>query len=228
MRYEDIKTVYSAQGSQFLNVHAHMGKFKGRRNLPYTAITRTIGKLKVSGMELNDGGCDVCEKCELHAKSVLYQAKIGVGGFSEERIEQARLQVAQANEGGAAAMEETLVLAAETEEEPPPMETIEAELQALFEKQPAAVAADVRRRHQRLDEAQRRALHGALVECKRVCLISGPAGAGKSDEIWFMLKVLGKDGMGVMAPRRAARRAQIKRRSTRHCRAVRSSRSSRS
>ena len=32
-------------------------------------------------------------------------------------------------------------------------------------------------------------------------------GAGKSDEIWFMLKVLGKDGMGVMAPTRGATRA---------------------
>ena len=112
-RYEDIKTVYSAQGSQLVNVHARMGKFKGQRNLPYTAVTRAMGKLKVSGVELNDGGCDVREKCELHPKSVLYQAELGVGGFSAERIEQARLQVAQANEGGAA-MEETLVSAAVT------------------------------------------------------------------------------------------------------------------
>ena len=98
--------------------------------------------------------------------------------------------------------------AAEVEEpQPPPLETIEAELQALYAKQPAAVAATVCDRHKRLDEAQRRALHGALLECKRVCLISGPAGAGKSDEIWFMLKVLGKDGMGVMAPTRGATRA---------------------
>ena len=76
-----------------VNVHARMGKFKGQRNLPYTAVTRAMGKLKVSGVELNDGGCDVREKCELHPKSVLYQAELGVGGFSAERIEQARLQV---------------------------------------------------------------------------------------------------------------------------------------
>ena len=72
---------------------------------------------------------------------------------------------------------------------------------------PLCSRARQRDQHPALDEAQRRALHGALIECKRVCLISGPAGAGKSDEIWFMLKVLGKDGMGVMAPTRGATRS---------------------
>ena len=206
-RYEDIRTVYSAQGSQYVNVHVRMGKFKGRRNLPYTAVTRAIKQLKVSGVELDDGGCDVREKCELHAKSVLYQAGLGVGSFSAERIEQARLQVAQAGERSAAPAP-ALAAAAGTEEEPPPsIEMIEAQLQALYAKQPAAIAMDVRARHERLDESQRRALHGAVVECKRVCLISGPAGAGKSDQLWFMCKVLGKDNVGVMAPTRGATRA---------------------
>ena len=97
-RYADILTVYSGQGSQFKNVHVHLGRFKGRRNLVYTAVTRAMEKLKISGIALDDGGCDVRDKCELHPKSVLWQARLGAGSFSAARLAQARLEVGQEEE----------------------------------------------------------------------------------------------------------------------------------
>ena len=94
-RYEDIATVYTAQGSQRDYVHVHAGRFKGARNLLYTACTRAKTALKISGISLCDEGLDLREKMELHPKSVLWQMKLGLGGFSGERVQEAELRVAQ-------------------------------------------------------------------------------------------------------------------------------------
>lgn len=85
--------MYSAQGSQAKNVHVHAGRFKGARNLLYTACTRAIEKLKLSGITMYDGGKDLLEKMELHPKSVLWQVRLGVNVFSAERVAAARLEV---------------------------------------------------------------------------------------------------------------------------------------
>ena len=92
-RYSDIVTVYSAQGSQAKNVHVHADRFKGQRNLLYTACTRPREQLKISGIAVDDGGLDLREKMELHPKSVLWQARLGVGSFSDERVAAAQLEV---------------------------------------------------------------------------------------------------------------------------------------
>ena len=94
-RYEDIATVYTAQGSQRDYVHVHAGRFKGARNLLYTACTRAKTALKISGISLCDEGLDLREKMELHPKSVLWQVKLGLGGFSAERVQEAELRVLQ-------------------------------------------------------------------------------------------------------------------------------------
>jgi hypothetical protein len=92
-RYADIVTVYSAQGSQAKNVHVHARLFKGQRNLLYTACTRAIEKLKISGIEMDDGGLDLRTKMELHPKSVLWQVRLGAGSFSAARVAAAHLEV---------------------------------------------------------------------------------------------------------------------------------------
>ena len=92
-RYSDIVTVYSAQGSQSKNVHVRAGRFKGSRNLLYTACTRAIDKLKISGIVMDDGGCDLRVKMELHPKSVLWQVRLGVHAFSQARVAAAELEV---------------------------------------------------------------------------------------------------------------------------------------
>ena len=92
-RYSDIVTVYSAQGSQARNVHVHEGRFKGARNLLYTACTRAIEKLKISGIAMNDGGKDLRVKMELHPKSILWQVRLGVNVFSAECVAAAKLEV---------------------------------------------------------------------------------------------------------------------------------------
>ena len=38
------------------------------------------------------------DKCELHPKSVLWQARLGAGSFSAARLAQARLEVGQEEE----------------------------------------------------------------------------------------------------------------------------------
>jgi hypothetical protein len=88
-------TVYSAQGSQSKNIHVHAARFKGKRNLLYTACTRAIMKLKISGISITDGGADLMEKMELHPKSVLWHVRLGVGNVSAERIQEAELEIAQ-------------------------------------------------------------------------------------------------------------------------------------
>ena len=93
LRYFDIVTVYSGQGSRYAKAHVRAQRFKGQRNLLYTACTRAAKVLKISGMALDDGGVDLENKMELHPKSVLWQAKQGVGGYSPERIEAAKLEV---------------------------------------------------------------------------------------------------------------------------------------
>ena len=93
VKYSDIMTVYSGQGSQFDNVHVHAGRFKGKRNLLYTATTRAIKKLKLSGIAVDDSGHDLLEKMELHPKSVLWQARLGATCFSTERLAAAELEV---------------------------------------------------------------------------------------------------------------------------------------
>lgn len=92
-RYSDIVTVYSAQGSQAKKVHVRARLFKGQRNLLYTACTRAIEKLKISGIEMTDGGLDLRNKMELHPKSVLWQARLGAGSFSAARVAAAQLEV---------------------------------------------------------------------------------------------------------------------------------------
>ena len=77
-------TVYSAQGSQAENVHVHAKLFKGERNLLYTACTRAMKKLKISGIALDDDGIELTTKMELHPKSVLWQVDLGVTCFSPE------------------------------------------------------------------------------------------------------------------------------------------------
>ena len=59
----------------------------------YTACTRAIEKLKISGIEMDDGGIDLREKMELHPKSVLWQARLGAVCFPAERVTAARLEV---------------------------------------------------------------------------------------------------------------------------------------
>ena len=93
LRYWDIVTVYSGQGSRYPKAHVRARRFKGQRNLLYTACTRAAKVLKISGLILDDGGVDLENKMELHPKSVLWQAKQGVGGYSAERIEAAKLEV---------------------------------------------------------------------------------------------------------------------------------------
>ena len=85
-----------AQGSQYKNVHVHMKRFKGKRNLPYTACTRAMEKLAISGVDLDDGGDSFSDLMQLHPKSVLWQVRLGIGGFSAERVAAARLEVEQA------------------------------------------------------------------------------------------------------------------------------------
>ena len=93
LRYWDIVTVYSGQGSRYPKAHVRAQRFKGQRNLLYTACTRASEELRISGLVLDDGGVDLENKMELHPKSVLWQAKQGVGGYSAERIEAAKLEV---------------------------------------------------------------------------------------------------------------------------------------
>ena len=88
-----IDVVLRAQGSQYENVHVHMGRFKGKRNLPYTACTRAKKRLKISGLKLDDEGDALREVMELHPKSVLWQAELQIGDFSEARVAAARLEV---------------------------------------------------------------------------------------------------------------------------------------
>ena len=95
-RYDDIMTVYSAQGSQAENVHVHAKLFKGERNLLYTACTRAMKKLKISGIALDDDGIELTTKMELHPKSVLWQVDLGVTCFSPERIDEAHRLVQRA------------------------------------------------------------------------------------------------------------------------------------
>ena len=95
-QHPDIITVYSGQGSQFDNVHVRAERFKGKRNLLYTACTRAIKKLKISGIDVSDGGLDLREKMELQPKSVLWQVRLGVSSFSSDRVEAARLAVRKA------------------------------------------------------------------------------------------------------------------------------------
>eukprot|EP00966_Prymnesium_polylepis_P293083 6769389-Prymnesium_polylepis.1 len=96
-RYSDTVTVYSAQGSQAKNVHVRAGRFKGARNL-LTACTRAIEKLKISGIAMDDGGCDLRVKIELHPKSILWQERLGVHDFSELRVAAAKLEVRKKQE----------------------------------------------------------------------------------------------------------------------------------
>ena len=49
-------------------------------------------KLKISGLDLSDGGVDLLEKMELHPKSILWQERLGVKAFSAERVAAARLE----------------------------------------------------------------------------------------------------------------------------------------
>ena len=103
MRYPDIVTVYSGQGSRFEKVHVHARRFKGQRNLLYTACTRASKVLKISGIALDDDGDDLRDKMELHPKSVLWQADLGLGGFSEQRLAAARLEVEKMVQRGSVA-----------------------------------------------------------------------------------------------------------------------------
>ena len=92
-RYDDIITVYSSQGSQYDDVHLMARRFKGKRNLLYTGVTRAIYKLTISGIESDDDGHDLLAKMELHPKSILWQMRLGVGTFSKERVAAAELEV---------------------------------------------------------------------------------------------------------------------------------------
>jgi hypothetical protein len=89
LRYADILTVYSAQGSQFPKVHVHAEKFKGKRNLLYTAVTRAMEAVKITGIT-ND--VDLRTKMELHPKSVLWQHEHGQS-FPLERVQAAQREV---------------------------------------------------------------------------------------------------------------------------------------
>ena len=94
-RYEDIVTVYSGQGSRYDKVHVRTRRFKGQRNLLYTACTRAITELKISGIAEDDGGDDLRTKMELHPKSVIWQAELlgDKSNFSAERLRAAHLEV---------------------------------------------------------------------------------------------------------------------------------------
>ena len=94
-RYPDIITVYSSQGSQYDNVHVHTKRFKGKRNLLYRACSRAAKKLKISDLDVEDGGLELRDKMELHPKSVLWQVEVGAASFPEERVRAAQLEVLQ-------------------------------------------------------------------------------------------------------------------------------------
>lgn len=81
------------QGSQYANVHMHVGRFKGKRNLFYTGSTRPIKRLKISGLDLTDGGVDLLEKMALHPKSILWEEALNPGTYTKERVEDAKVEV---------------------------------------------------------------------------------------------------------------------------------------
>jgi hypothetical protein len=91
MRYEDILTVYSDQGSQHDNVCMHVGRFKPSRNNFYTGAMRAKKKLAIRGVK---AAKDVRQMCELHPQSVLLEHQL-MGTFSEERVQQARRDAEQ-------------------------------------------------------------------------------------------------------------------------------------
>ena len=92
LRYLDIVTVYSAQGSQYENVHVHVGRFKLKRNLLYTAVTRAMKSVRISGIKTK---LDLQKKMELSPMTVLWQAERGGQQFSAERLEAARRDAAR-------------------------------------------------------------------------------------------------------------------------------------
>lgn len=98
VRYDDIVTVYSGQGSQYSKVNLWVGRFKGKRNLLYTGATRAKDVLKISELKLDDEGDDLRDKMELHPKSILWQMRLGVGKFSRAVVEQAQLDVKKEEE----------------------------------------------------------------------------------------------------------------------------------
>ena len=100
-RYDDIMTVYSAQGSQAENVHVHAKLFKGERNLLYTACTRAMKKLKISGIALDDDGIELTTKMELHPKSVLWQVDLGDVLFARAHRRGAQAGAEGSRKGGA-------------------------------------------------------------------------------------------------------------------------------
>lgn len=67
--------------------------WSGEHSLPYTACTRAIERLAISGISLDDEGDSFREIMELHPKSVLWQARLGLGGFSAARVAAAKLEV---------------------------------------------------------------------------------------------------------------------------------------
>ena len=83
------------QGSQYDNVHMHVGRYKGKCNLLYTGSTRAIQRFKISGLDLDDGGVDLLDKMTLHAKSILLEEALHPGTYAPERVEDAKVQVAQ-------------------------------------------------------------------------------------------------------------------------------------
>ena len=92
LRYVDILTVYSAQGSQFDKVHVHASRFKPKRNLLYTAVTRAKKLVKISGI---GSKLELRKKMELHAKTVLWQHERCGQAFSAERLAAARRDAAR-------------------------------------------------------------------------------------------------------------------------------------
>ena len=86
LRYKDIVTVYSAQGSQYKKVCFHVQNCKGKRNLMYTAVSRAMEELSIQGLKDKH---DLYEKMELHPKSVLWQEKLHPGSFSKVRLAEA-------------------------------------------------------------------------------------------------------------------------------------------
>ena len=92
LRYVDILTVYSAQGSQFEKVHVHASRFKPKRNLLYTAVTRAKKLVKISGI---GSKLELRKKIELHAKTVLWQHERCGQAFSAERLAAARRDAAR-------------------------------------------------------------------------------------------------------------------------------------
>ena len=92
LRYVDILTVYSAQGSQFEKVHVHASRFKAKRNLLYTAVTRAKKAVKISGIATK---LELRKKIELHPKTVLWQHERCGQGFPAERLAAARRDAAR-------------------------------------------------------------------------------------------------------------------------------------